>query len=121
MRIALAERQLSAGNVGRAEELLNECMLPVRGWEWHFLKRQRYGNPPPPKHSDTVNCVAFSLDGRQITSGCMDGSVQIWDAWTGRLLHSLQKGGAVTAQLAYSSDGQFLAAGQASQAVWPDR
>jgi hypothetical protein len=31
-RIALAERQLSAGNVGRAEELLNECPPPLRGW-----------------------------------------------------------------------------------------
>src|SRR5262249_42280908 len=88
-RIALAERQLSAGNVGRAEELLNECMPPLRGWEWHFLKRQRYGSAPPLKHSDTVISVAFSPDGRQIASGCMDGSVQIWDAWTGRVLHPL--------------------------------
>src|SRR5262249_53095783 len=40
--IALAERQLSASNVGRAEELLNGCPEQLRGWEWHFLKRQRY-------------------------------------------------------------------------------
>ena len=49
-RIALAGRELAAGNVGRAEELLDECPLDRRGWEWHFLKRQRYGNPPPLKH-----------------------------------------------------------------------
>jgi WD40 repeat protein len=110
-RIALAERQLSAGNVGRAEELLNECPPPLRGWEWRFLKRQRYGNAPPLNHSDTVTSVAFSPDGRQIASGCMDGSVQVWDTWTGRVLHALEKGGAVAAKLAYSSDGQFLAAG----------
>jgi WD40 repeat protein/serine/threonine protein kinase len=110
-RIALAERQLSAGNVGRAEELLNKCPEELRGWEWHFLKRQRYGNPPPLKHSDTVAPIAFSPDGRQIASGCMDGSVQVWDAWTGRVLQSLQNGGAVAARLAYSSDGQLLAAG----------
>src|SRR5262249_16877829 len=36
---------------------------------------------------------------------------QIWDAWTGRELYRLQKRGATTARLAYSSDGQFLAAG----------
>src|SRR5207302_8404628 len=55
--IALAERQLSAGNVGRAEELLNDCPPQLRGWEWHFLKRQRYGTTPPLEHSDTVLCV----------------------------------------------------------------
>ena len=44
-RIALAERELAAGNVGRSEELLDECPPDRRGWEWNFLKRQRYGNP----------------------------------------------------------------------------
>src|SRR5262249_28283671 len=66
-----------------------------------------YGNAPTLKHSDAVISVAFSPNGRQIASGCMDGSVQIWDAWTGRVLHPLQKGGAV--RLTYSSDGQLLA------------
>src|SRR5439155_11956207 len=81
--IALAERQLSAGNVGRAEELLNNCSPHLRGWEWHFLKRQRYGNAPPLKHSNTVKRVVFSPDGRQIASGCRDGTIQIWDVQTG--------------------------------------
>src|SRR5262249_20706507 len=40
-RIGLAERELAAKNVGRAEELLEECPLRLRGWEWHFLKRLR--------------------------------------------------------------------------------
>jgi WD40 repeat protein/serine/threonine protein kinase len=112
--IALAERQLSAGNVGRAEELLNDCSPNLRGWEWHFLKRQRYGNPPPLKHSSHPQCVAFSPDGRQIASGCFDGAVQIWDATTGSVLHHLQEGqegGPWTITgLTYSSDGQHLAA-----------
>ena len=74
-RIALAERELAAGNVGRAEELLDECPLDRRGWEWHFLKRQRYGNPPPMKHTATVVRAAFSPDGRQIATACMDGTI----------------------------------------------
>ena len=47
-RIALAGRELAAGNVGRAEELLDDCPEHLRGWEWHFLKRQRYGKPDSP-------------------------------------------------------------------------
>jgi serine/threonine protein kinase len=88
-RIALAERQLSAGNVGRAEELLNACPLHLRGWEWHFLKRQRYGNPPPLPHPETVGSLAFSPDGRQIASGCLDGTVRVWNAETGKGPHTM--------------------------------
>jgi WD40 repeat protein/serine/threonine protein kinase len=111
--IALAERQLSAGNVGRAEELLNECPPELRGWEWHFLKRQRYGNPPPLEHSNRVERVVFSPDGRQIASGCLDGTIQIWDAATGSVLHHLHQGhkdAPTTSSLTYSSDGQHVAA-----------
>jgi WD40 repeat protein/serine/threonine protein kinase len=111
--IALAERQLAAGNVGRAEELLNDCPLHLRGWEWRFLKRQRFGNAPPLKHSTHPECVVFSPDGRQIASGCFDGTVQIWDLGTGSVLHHLHKGekdGPTTFSLTYSSDGQHLAA-----------
>src|SRR5439155_25386819 len=38
-RIALAERELSVKNPGRAEELLNECPALLRGWEWDYFKR----------------------------------------------------------------------------------
>ncbi|HEV3257811.1 MAG TPA: protein kinase, partial [Gemmataceae bacterium] len=105
--IALAERQLSAGNVGRAEELLNQCPARLCGWEWHFLKRRRYGSAPLLEHSNTVKRVAFSPDGRQIASGCLDGSIQIWDAQTGQRLHTLQQ---AAYNPTYSSDGQHLAA-----------
>ena len=37
--IQLADRERSANNVGRAEELLDECPLHLRGWEWNYLKR----------------------------------------------------------------------------------
>jgi WD40 repeat protein/serine/threonine protein kinase len=105
--IALAERQLSGGNVGRAEELLNQCPAELRGWEWQFLKRQRYGKPFPLKHSSTVKYVVFSPDGRQIASSCLGGPIQIWDAQTGRRLHTLQQ---AAYHPTYSSDGQHLAA-----------
>lgn len=39
-RIALAAREIEALNVGRAEELLEECPATLRGWEWHYLKRR---------------------------------------------------------------------------------
>src|SRR5262249_49195175 len=40
-RIALAEREWSANNLGRVEELLEACPPDLRDWEWHYLKRLR--------------------------------------------------------------------------------
>src|SRR5262249_16816485 len=90
--IALAGRELAAGNVGRAEELLDGCPEHLRGWEWLFLKRQRYdGEPTPLQHSATVIRVAFSPDGRQLASVCYDGTFQIWDAQKRKMLYTLEQ------------------------------
>jgi WD40 repeat protein/serine/threonine protein kinase len=110
--IALAERQLSAGNVGRAEELLNACPPHLRSWEWHFLKRQRYGNAPPLQHPETVVPVVFSPDGQKIASGCLDGIVRVWDAATRKQLHTMQVKSNIIRSLVWSPDGRYLAAGQ---------
>ncbi|MCX6927327.1 MAG: serine/threonine-protein kinase, partial [Verrucomicrobia bacterium] len=38
--IALADRELSAGNLDGANRILEEdCQPHLRGWEWHYLKR----------------------------------------------------------------------------------
>jgi WD40 repeat protein/serine/threonine protein kinase len=114
-RIALAERELAAGNVGRSEELLNECPLDRRGWEWRFLKRQRYGNPPPMQHNTTAVLAAYSPDGRHLATGAMDGTVTIRDSRTGQIVHELEHptvilGGALLRGMVYSPDGRYLAA-----------
>jgi WD40 repeat protein/serine/threonine protein kinase len=117
-RTALAGRELAAGNVGHAEKLLDDCPEHLRGWEWHFLKRQRYGNPDPLKHPATVVRVACSPDGRQIASICMDGTFLIWDAQTGRLLRTMERqtilvrGAALCRGMDYSPDNRYLALGR---------
>src|SRR5262249_59272661 len=97
-RIAMAAQQTEANNLGRAEELLDECVpspgqSDLRGWEWHYLKRRRYEKPRELPHAKAVMCVAYSPDGRYLASGCVDGSVTVWDRRTEQRLPGSWEGG----------------------------
>jgi WD40 repeat protein/serine/threonine protein kinase len=116
--VALAGHELAAGNVGSAEDLLDSCPEHLRGWEWNFLKRQHYGDALTLKHPDTVVRVAFSPDGRQLATVCMDGTFQIWDPQTRQVLHTLERqtvmirlsaNAGLCRGLAYSPDSRYLA------------
>ncbi len=62
------------------------------------------------RHSDYVDAVAWSPDGRYIASGSWDDTVQVWDAKTGALLFSYRQNGIVDA-VAWSPDGRYIASG----------
>src|SRR5438445_13419919 len=82
--IALAEREWSANNLGRMEQLLDACPADLRGWEWHYLKRLRLQGIPPLRHPAAVLSAVFSPDGRWIASSSQEGKVTVWDATTGQ-------------------------------------
>src|SRR5262249_48614969 len=83
-RIALAEREWFANNLGRVEKLLNACPADLRGWEWRYLKRLRLQSIPEMRHDAAVFSAVFSPDDRWIASGSQDGRVTVWDATTGQ-------------------------------------
>jgi len=86
--IASAEHEISAGNWGQGEELLEQCPQRLRGWEWHYLKRLRYSHTPPisllpmgERISMTGGFdLAFHPDGRLLAIPGTDNSIQIWEA-----------------------------------------
>jgi eukaryotic-like serine/threonine-protein kinase len=119
-RIALAEREVEARNVGRAEELLEECPAPRRGWEWHYLKRRCRQEPLTYReHPGWVLSVAVSPDGKTVASTglVLDpgeirpgeiplGETRVWDRATGKLLHRLI--GPVARLVVFHPNGKVL-------------
>jgi WD40 repeat protein/serine/threonine protein kinase len=91
-RIALAEREWSANNLDRFEQLLDACPADLQGWEWHYLKRLRYKTLAPLDHGSLVLCVAFSPNSQCLASGGRDGVIKVWDAHTGQLLRTIYAG-----------------------------
>ena len=69
-KIVLAEREWTAGNVGRVKELLQQCPQEARGWEWRYLDqlcRRELASVQGP--DDNASGLAISPDGKWVVSG----------------------------------------------------
>src|SRR5262249_20324715 len=66
--IASAKHELARRIGSRADELLDQCPLYLRGWEWHYLKRLPFANFRPLRHDTLVIRLAFSPDGSYLAS-----------------------------------------------------
>jgi WD40 repeat protein len=90
-RIALAQRELSANNLGGALRLLGECPEDLRDWEWNYLQRLCRVDPITLQGRGTGVCgAAFSPDGRRLAAANDDGTVGLFDVESGAELPPLR-------------------------------
>ncbi len=120
-RIALADREIADHNLGRAEELLQECPEALRGWEWHYLKRRQQVSPVTLPLGRRISGgkgfdLVFSPDGRFLAVPSPDNNVIVWDSSTGTT-RMFQGHSAQVLRLAFNPDGRFLLSGSEDKSV----
>jgi WD40 repeat protein/serine/threonine protein kinase len=116
--IALAHRELSADNLGRAEEYLKECPAGLRQWEWHYLKRLCRVEPTLLSGSaKEVYGAAFSPDGGRLAFAHGDGTVGLFDVETGERFQTLHGHTKVVFSVAFHPEGRRLASASADGTV----
>jgi WD40 repeat protein/serine/threonine protein kinase len=116
--VALAQRENLANNVGYAEQLLDRCPRPLRGWEWRFVNRSNHrelfsvGARPRPNFLRAV----LSAGGDRVAC-CGGNDVWIYDLAGGRQLHHLSGHEREVLALAWSPDGAVLASAGSDKTI----
>ncbi|MET0626524.1 MAG: AAA-like domain-containing protein, partial [Pyrinomonadaceae bacterium] len=84
----------------------------LRGYEWFYFWRLAHSELLTLKgHTNTVEAVAFSPDGKRIVTGGIDDAAKVWDAVTGQELFTLKGHKETVADVAYSPDGKQIVTG----------
>ena len=68
-------------------------------------------------HTDCVNSVAFSPDGKQIVSSSDDGTIKLWNAGTGRLIRTFRRHTDWVSSVAFSPDGKRIVSGSHDETI----
>ncbi len=103
-------------DVPRAEQLLDECPVYLRRWEWHYLKRLCHAELVHRAAPGAAGATVLSPDGRRFAWAGSDGAIHLVEIASGagrelaRVAHPVRA-------LAFDVLGKYLAAGDGANVI----
>ena len=91
--------------------------VDVRGFEWHYWRRLAGASSIIGRHPSTVYHVCFSPDGKRLASASGDQTVKVWDAETGKEMHTLKGHTNRVNSVCFSPDGKQIVSASDDQTV----
>ena len=114
--IGLAAAKVDENAYGFAQQLLDDCPIELRNWEWGRLNYLCQLSDVVLPTGGQVAAVAWSPDGSLVASGDWSGALSVRDAESHEVLFSQQHGQYVHA-VAFSPNGQLVASGSSDGRV----
>jgi WD40 repeat protein len=108
-------KTLASGGCGKLDARRNCIQGEIRLWD---VATDRQIGAPFTGHTNSVNSVAFSPDGKMLASGSLDMTVRLWDVATHRQIGAPLAGHTdYVLSVAFSPDGKTLASGSKDRTI----
>jgi len=115
---------LGRGVSEEARLRLEACAPELRGWEWfHDAQRIDTTTHKLIGHEQPITAVAISSDGEFVVTASEDGTLRIWNGWSGESLYVLEELAHTLHSVALAESGRTVVAGSddGSVLVWAPR